>query len=202
MEATATLPTQLQMSLVVMLAKNEIVERPITLTSVLYRTWCRLRKGLLDQWQLELPHHMDYDRARPGATALHVALERLLRQESNKTLAKHGITVLLDMSTFYDTIDLTRLQQVAQTLQYPTIALEFAMQVYTGPKAVLADAELSQWFHVARGMAAGCPQAPLLAKTFLQPILSPFQQKHPGLHLNGWVDDIGFDGSHNDPQVL
>ena len=51
-------------------------------------------------------------------------------------------------------------------------------------------------------MAAGCPQAPLLAKTFLQPILSPFQQQHSGLHLNGWVDDIGFDGSHNDPQVL
>ena len=97
MEATATLPTQLQMSLV-MLAKNERVERPITLTSVLYRTWCRLRKGLLDQWQLELPHHMDYDRARPGATALHVALERLLRQESNKTLGKHGITVLLHMT--------------------------------------------------------------------------------------------------------
>ena len=36
MEATATLPTQLQMSLVVMLAKNERVERPMTLTSVLY----------------------------------------------------------------------------------------------------------------------------------------------------------------------
>ena len=31
MEATAELPTQLQMSLVVMLAKNEKVERPITL---------------------------------------------------------------------------------------------------------------------------------------------------------------------------
>lgn len=27
------------------------------------------------------------------------------------------------------------------------------MQVYTGPKAVLADAELSHWFHVTKGMA-------------------------------------------------
>ena len=121
METTATLPTQLQMSMVVMLAKNEKVE----LTSVLYRTWRRLRKTILDTWQLELPRTMDYDRARPGATALHVALERLLRQESNKTLGKHGITVLLDMSTFYDTIDLTKLQQVAQSLNYPALALEF-----------------------------------------------------------------------------
>ena len=169
---------------------------------MLYRTWCRLRKNILDSWQLNLPNTMGYDRARPGATALHVALERLLRQESNKTLGKHGITVLLDMSTFYDTIDLTKLQQVAQALDYPPIALEFAMQVYTGPKAVLADTELSHWFHVSRGVAAGCPQAPLLAKAFLQPILSPFQIKRPELHLNGWVDDIGFDGSHRNPDTL
>ena len=202
MEKSATLPTQLQMSLMVMLAKNEKVERPITLTSVLYRTWCRLRKGMLDTWQLNLPPSMDYDRARPGATALHVALERLLRQESNKTLALHGITVLLDMSTFYDTIDLQKLQTVAQALEYPPLALEFAMQVYTGPKAVLADAELSHWFHVTHGVAAGCPQAPLLAKAFLQPILSPFQAQHPDLHLNGWVDDIGFDGKHHNPDIL
>ena len=97
MEAKAELPTQLQMSMVVMLAKNEKVERPITLTSVLYRTWCRLRKGLMDEWHNSLPKEMDYDRARPGATALYVALERLLRQESNKALDIHGITVLLDM---------------------------------------------------------------------------------------------------------
>ena len=73
------------------------MERPITHTSVLYRTWCRLRKGLVDEWQKSLPKEMDYDRARQGATALHVALERLLRQESNKALDIHGITVLLDM---------------------------------------------------------------------------------------------------------
>ena len=76
-EAKAELPTQLTMSLVVMLAKNEKVERPITLTSVLYR----MTKPLLDAWQQPLPPSMDYDRARPGATALHVALERLLRQD-------------------------------------------------------------------------------------------------------------------------
>ena len=52
------------------------------------------------------------------------------------------------------------------------------------------------------GVAAGCPQAPLLAKTFLQPILHSFQQAFPDLHLNGWVDDIGFDGSHTNPQHL
>ena len=202
MEAKAELPTQLTMSLVVMLAKNEKVERPITLTSVLYRVWCRLRKPILDEWQRTLPPTMDYDRARPGANALHVALERLLRQETTKSLERHGVTVLLDMSTFYDTLDLQKLQQTAQELNYPPLALEFAMQVYTGHKAILAEGELSPWFHVTTGVAAGCPQAPLLAKTYLQPILHTFQQAFPDLHLNGWVDDIGFDSSHTDAQHL
>ena len=66
-----------------------------------------------------------------------------MRQESNKTLDAHGITVLLDMSTFYDTIDLKRLQETAMDLHYPPLALEFATQVYSGPKAILAEAELS-----------------------------------------------------------
>lgn len=129
MEAKAELPTQLQMSMAATLAKNDKVERPITLTSVLYRTWRKLRKGLMDEWQTNLPAKMDYDRA--GATALHVALERLMRQESNKTLDVHGITVLLDMSTLYDTIDLARLQETAMNLQYPPLALEFATQEFS-----------------------------------------------------------------------
>ena len=58
-----------------------------------------------------------------------MALERLLRQETTKSLERHGVTVLLDMSTFYDTLDLQKLQQTAQELNYPPLALEFAMQV-------------------------------------------------------------------------
>ena len=133
METKAELPTQLTMSLVVMLAKNEKVERPITLTSVLYRVWCQMRKPILDAWQQRLPPSIDYDRAWPGATALHVALERLLRQETqipgqtwNHSTAGH---------------------------EYPPLALEFAMQVYAGRKAILAEGELSPWFHVTTGVA-------------------------------------------------
>ena len=68
MEAQAMLPTQQQMHMVVMLPKNSSKERPIALTSVLYRVWRRLRKPLLDQWQKQLPATMDHDRSRPGAS--------------------------------------------------------------------------------------------------------------------------------------
>ena len=76
----------------------------------------------------------------------------------------------------------------------------FAILVYKDLMWIADDgAELSPWFHVTTGVAAGCPQAPLLAKTFLQPILKPATLN---LNLNGWVDDIGIDGSHHDAQRL
>ena len=64
MEAKAELPTQLTMSLVVMLAKNEKVKRPITLTSVLYRVWCRMRKPLLMHGSN--PYHHPWTMTEPG----------------------------------------------------------------------------------------------------------------------------------------
>ena len=193
MERTAELPTQLQMHLVVMLPKNQKLERPITLTSTLWRLWCRLRKPLLDQWQQNLPSTMSHDRARPGANVLHVALERLLRQEVTKARQQHGITVLMDMSTFYDTINLVKLQEEAIDLDYPPLMLELAMQLYCGPKAILAEQGMTPFFHVDHGVPAGCPQAPLLAKAVLAPALIPWKEHHPKAHLSSWVDDVGFD---------
>ena len=139
MEHQAQLPTQQQMHMVIMLPKTSTKERPITLTSLLYRVWCRLRKPVLDQWQKQLPPTMQHDRARPGAQVLQVALERLLRQEVHKANGCHGVTCLMDMSTFYDTVNLIRLQQEALRLDYPPLMLELATQLYTGPKPSLRN---------------------------------------------------------------
>ena len=97
MEEKVQLPTQQQMHMVVMLPKNAAKER--------------LRKPLLDEWQKQLPATMNHDKARPGAHVLYVALERLLRQEVHGANGRHGVTCLMDMSTFYDTINLQQLQE-------------------------------------------------------------------------------------------
>ena len=99
----------------------------------------------------------------------------------------------MDMSTFYDTIQLNKLQDEAVRLDYPPLLLELAMQLYTGPKAILAEQEMTPFFHVEHGVPAGCPQAPLLAKVVLPPALIPWKQQHPDIHLSSWVDDVGFD---------
>ena len=47
MEQEALLPTQLRMVSIVMIPKNPKVERPIALTSCLYRLWNRVRRAHL-----------------------------------------------------------------------------------------------------------------------------------------------------------
>ena len=101
------------------------------------------KETLARPWQKQLPATMEHDRARPGAQVLQVALERLLRQEVHRANGCHGVTCLMDMSTFYDTINLTRLQQEALQLNYPPLMLEMAMQLYTGPKAIVAEQEMT-----------------------------------------------------------
>ena len=119
---------------------------------------------------------------------LYVALERLLRQEVHRANGRHGVTCLMDMSTFYDTINLQQLQEEALKLNYPPLMLEMAMQVYHGPKAIVAEQEMTPFFTVTNGVPAGCPQAPLLAKAVLAPALQPWQQAHPDIHLSaGWT---------------
>ena len=75
------------------------------------------------------------------------------------------------------------------------------MQVYTGPKAIVAEQEMTPFFTVTNGVPAGCPQAPLLAKAVrvLAPALQPWQQSHPAIHLSSWVDDVGFDTASRTP---
>ena len=116
-----------------------------------------------------------------------------MRQEVHRARGFHGVTVLMDMSTFYDTIQLDRLQQEAIKLDYPPLLLELAMQLYTGPTAISAEQEFTPFFRVDRGIPAGCPQAPLLAKAVLAPALVPWKQEHKQIHLSSWVDDIGYD---------
>ena len=85
------------------------------------------KETLARPWQKQLPATMEHDRARPGAQVLQVALERLLRQEVHRANGCHGVTCLMDMSTFYDTINLTRLQQEALQLNYPPLMLDKKM---------------------------------------------------------------------------
>ena len=66
-------------------------------------------------------------------------------------------------------------------------------EVYSGPRLLQAEGVTSNGVHCQRGMLAGCPAAPLVAKLVLAPVLKDFQGKFPRASIDVWVDDISMD---------
>ena len=57
-------------TLVLLLPKKADIERPISLTSVMYRTWCRLRWDKLRPWQTSIGQRLPWERSLPGTQVL------------------------------------------------------------------------------------------------------------------------------------
>ena len=126
MEQEAELPLQMRHTNIVMIPKNERIERPIALTSCLYRLWNSYRKHDLQKWQLGLDKDMPWDHARPHKDCLSIAIGRMLKAEIGKRNGIHTVTCLADLTCFYDTVQLDHLIEPARDLQYPPLHLKLA----------------------------------------------------------------------------
>ena len=73
------------------LPKSDTAERPITLTHVVWRTYCRLRWPWLEAWIEQYPQVATWDSAVSGVSCLDVSLRRLVRMESSRTDKIHMI---------------------------------------------------------------------------------------------------------------
>lgn len=86
-------------------------------------------------------------------------------------------SVLLDLSNFYDRIDLLKLCERWRHAGYPNLHAAFAMQVYLGSRVLEAEGESSQPIWTRKGILAGDPQAPLVAKVYLKRAMEAFRRK-------------------------
>ena len=170
-ELTGRLPDQVCTTLVLLLPKKEDIERPISLTSVLYRTWCKLRWDKLKDWQSSIGTRLPWERSMPGTQVLHVALMRLLKCEVSRAVDRHVVSLLIDLQCFYD-----------------SVALE-----QSGPRLLQAEQVTSTAVFCKKGILAGCPIAPLVAKLVLAPVIEGFLRGHPKASVDVWIDDISVD---------
>ena len=198
-EAQATVPNQWTTSLIALLPKNSEIEHPIALVASLYRLWCKVRAPYTQQWQHSIKDVYIWERAVPGTECLTVALKRAFMTEHHKALQRTVISVLLDMSNFYDRIDLEKLTERWLDSDYPATHAALAMQIYCGSRILEAEGEASRPIWTANGILAGDPQAPLAAKVYLQKALHAFSKRYPQLHVDLWIDDLSFDVVDRDP---
>ena len=195
----AMIPNQWKTSLIALLPKSAIIERPIALVATLYRLWCRVRSDQTKRWSSNIQQEYPWERAVPGTECLQVALKRSFMTEHHAAHNRTVISVLLDMSNFYDRIDLVKLTERWLDSSYPAAHAALAVQVYSGQRILEAEGEASQPLWATHGILAGDPQAPLAAKVYLQRALREFHKKYPQLRSDLWIDDFSFDVVDRNP---
>ena len=199
-ELTGEMPQAVTTSVVAMLPKKIDKERPIALTSMAYRAWCKVRWDKFQQWSAEYSVTSPWDRAQKGSSSLDISLKRLITYEGIRARQRHGITLLLDLKEFYEHVDLDSLITQASCHGFPAVLLQGALQVYIGPRYIQGESCLSAPVRAERGIMAGCPFAVGLSKLALHPVMQELW-RHPALsHLDLFVDDSGYDVEHHNPE--
>ena len=201
MEGQVGLPFQMQVVQVALLPKSEIKERPISLTSVLWRIWTKLRRSHLAAWLKEYSREAGFDSAVPGHTSLDPALARLIRAEDHKGRGQTFITLFCDLEGFYDVVRHERLAQQSLALGFPSFITELAIQLYEGPRCLFGENVASPSIWPKRGMLQGCPFAPTLAKLTTHRPLTVILAKPGVSHADLWLDDMSIDIAHQDADI-
>ncbi|CAE7258263.1 unnamed protein product [Symbiodinium sp. CCMP2592] len=198
-EREGVLPDQLTMVRYTLLPKSAEDERPIGLTSYLYRSYCRLRWDLYAQWLEDYRRSAPWDRALPGHSSLDTALARTARHEVCKHTRKHGVTALVDLSSFYELVPHTILLREGLEKAFPPVLLNAAAQVYGGSRFIEAEGVTAAPIRTNQGLIAGCPLAPGLSKIILHNPMQMLFDSKLLTHQDLWIDDIGLDVIHQSP---
>ena len=195
-ELELAMPLQMRAVQVALLPKSPEKERPISLTSVLWRIFSKLRRHVLDGWMKEYVAHAPFDAATPGRTCLDPALSRLIKAEDHKFRKVTFVTLFVDLLGYF-----SRLLQQGSALSFPPLLLELSLQLYTGPRCLNGEGVSTVMLHPKRGILQGCPYAPTIAKLTTHAPLQAISSE-PGVSgADLWLDDITVDISHPDPEV-
>ncbi|CAE7387603.1 unnamed protein product [Symbiodinium sp. CCMP2592] len=138
-EAEVLLPFQLTCVQVALLPKSADKERPISLLPCLWRLWARARWKDVAAWTSAYSPDHPWDRAVPGQASLDTALARLVRSEHSKLEKTHIVSLFLDLRGFFDSVSYERLLLQGLAHRFPPLHLWFALQVYQGPRCLVAD---------------------------------------------------------------
>jgi hypothetical protein len=191
-EAKGRWPEQVLCNLVVFIGKPTPVpsERPISLTSGLYRLWCKLRKPLVEEWEGKACGF--WDRAIAGSSALQAALARELRHEIAHHVGACTGGVYFDMAKFYDSLQVDIVLEKAASLGFPPLVLYLALMVHMAPRILRAGQEYSDPVYPASSILAGCGMSVAWTRAVLHQLLDEVHRRHrpTELSMESWVDDL------------
>ena len=103
-------PMHMLLTLIGLIPQTDDGERPIALTSMVYRVCMKLCKGTCDLWAARAAGH--WDAAVKNSSCLRAALARALRMEAAVAQNFEAAGILWDVSAFFDSIELADLVEL------------------------------------------------------------------------------------------
>ena len=177
-------------TLVVLLKKPKpshkaLDQRPISLTSVLYRCWARYRaKQLLAHIDAYLPEAIWGGRPHRCPQDA-VWLLRLGMCHSPETSGLHA-----DFSKAYDQIGFPLLERVLRQGGFPNNIATLMLQQCAGKRFIKIQGILGPPQVPLRGLLQGCPLAPLAMGLFAWPLVNHLSAAPIPPLLRTWFDDV------------
>ncbi len=188
-ELVGSLPRQLHLVTVPLLAKPKGGHRPIMIYTGFYRMWSRVRKPYAEQW--ETANRRAYYAAAKARSAQDAVWRQAVRAETGITEGKQAATVLWDLSMFYEHIDRQRLDARVRRTSFPLPIFRLAMAAYAAPRMLCMTDALSAPLYPTVGIGAGCVFANVLTKVYtIQAFDEYVATLHPTTVLDTYVDDL------------
>ena len=153
------------------------------------RLWGCIRAGPTDEW-IEARAQF-WDKFVKKSSALQTALIRCLREEAASALGATVANGLVDITCFYDHIDLGKLLTYAVEWGFPPQVLALSLTTVLGPRVL----ELGGWTSKEpcaprRSALTGERHGNHKARLLLYSTLEAMHYSNPALHMGQWVDDL------------
>ena len=153
LETAGTWTHELDLVLVVLLAKPYGGYRPIGLFPTLIRLWMKARVSLARDWE-----HANADASLYGAAGMGAQRAAWLEAFNTETAALNDLEhaqVLLDLTKAFETVSHQALIDAATKRGYPLDLLRMALQAYRMERAVGINGTHAQAARGSRGITAG-----------------------------------------------
>jgi hypothetical protein len=190
-EARRAFPKELRALIAVLILKLKGLKashRALGIFPGLYRLWARLRRCLLQAWEVE--NQLPCLAWQKGSSCVEVVYRQSLLAEGHRGEGLITAAFLWDLSDFYEHISREKLKENATALGMPGLLITIAVNQYQGSR-VLCMGQLAMRARPARrGIPAGCAFATYFVQAYTARQYDSFQRQHPETPLSVFIDDL------------
>ena len=172
-------PLQAFTNIMATLPKKDGGSRTVAIASTIYRLLMELDNEELEQF--ERTNAFVNDSAKAGASGTIATEDRALEAEMAHDAGCHTLTMLYDMKKFFDSINISKLFELAAACLFP-LKLVLSMVVHHAPRRLKLSTALSEPITaLGRSILAGCKRSTQLARVYTLQMVKGLAQAHQGI---------------------